>query len=139
MKNVQLLQRYRFRNNGLLPCGRVLRMVTIEPAKALGIDNVTGSLEVGKKADMITVNVRQPHLAPFGAMPVQRLVYHAMGQDVDNVIIEGDVVMENRHLTKADEKKILDDAAISFEKMLSRLGRKDVIENDRLYSLCQYV
>ena len=72
-------------------------------------------------------------------MPVQRLVYHAMGQDVDNVIIEGDVVMENRHLTKADEKKILDDAAISFEKMLSRLGRKDVIENDRLYSLCQYV
>ena len=138
MKNVQMLQRFRFRDGGLLPCGKVLRMVTMEPAKALGIDKITGSLEIGKRADIITVDVMQPHLAPFGVMPVQRLVYHAMGQDVDHVIIEGELVMEHRVLTKVDEQKLLADAEKSFAKMFERLHRTDVIENPKLYDLRQY-
>lgn len=138
MKNVQLLQRYRMKNNGFIPCGLALRLVTIEPARLLGIDGMTGSLEVGKKADIITVNVMQPHLAPFGVMPIQRLVYHAMGQDVDNVIIEGEVVMENRTLTKIDEAKMLDEAAKSFALMMKRLNRPDVLKDRRLYCLNHY-
>lgn len=138
MKNVQLLQRYRKKDNGFIPCGLALRLVTIEPAKLLGIDHMTGSLEVGKKADIITVNVMQPHLAPFKVMPIQRLVYHAMGQDVDNVIIEGEIVMENRVLTRIDESKMFAEAEKSFDLMLQRLGRKDVLENPNLYSLNQY-
>lgn len=139
MKNVQLLQRYNHRNYGLLPCGTVLRMVTIEPAKALGIDRITGSLEVGKKADVITINVEQPHLAPFGIMPIQRIVYHAMGQDVDNVIIEGEVVVRNRQITRINENSVLRNAERSFERMLSRLDRKDVIENQNLYKINQLI
>ncbi len=138
MKNVQLIQRYEHQNYGMLPCGTVLRLATIEPARALGIDHLVGSLEVGKKADIITVNVMQPHLAPFGVMPIQRLVAHAMGQDVDNVIIEGKVVMENRRLTRVDEAEILQKAAESFEKMLARLNRTDILENPNLYGLNQY-
>ena len=138
MKNVQLLQRFRKRDGGLLPCGTVLRLVTMEPAKALGIDHETGSLEAGKKADIITVNVMQPHLAPFGIMPIQRLVYHAMGQDVDNVIIDGEIVMENRVLTRVDEMEILENAEKSSQLMLERLGKPYAAENERLYDTRMY-
>ena len=134
MKNVQLFQRFRKKDAGLLPCGTVLRMATIEPAKALGIDSYTGSLEVGKKADIITVDMMQAHLVPFNVMPIQRLVYHAMGQDVDNVIIEGEIVMENRKMTLVDEKQALKNAQKSFEKMYDRLN-KDVMTNPKLYDL----
>ena len=139
MKNIQVVQRYAHQNYGLMPCGTVLRLATIEPARALGIDHLVGSLEVGKKADIITVNVMQPHLAPFGIMPVQRLVSHAMGQDVDNVIVEGEVVMENRRLTRVNEEEILQKAAESFELMMKRLNRPEFLENPNLYGLNQYV
>ena len=136
MKNVRLFQRFRKRDGTLLPCGKVLELVTIEPARALGLDHLIGSLEVGKRADIIAVNVMQPHLAPF-AMPVQRLVYHAMGQDVDLVIVDGQIAMEGRTLTQISEEKVLEDAARAFEKMISRLNRPEVMQNDKLYELRQ--
>lgn len=139
MKNVQLLQRFRKRDNGLIPCGLALRLVTIEPARLLGIDNYTGSLEIGKKADIITVDVMQPHLAPFKVMPIQRLVYHAMGQDVDNVIVEGEIVVENKRLTKIDEQEMFEKAEQSFDLMMKRLNRDDILDDKNLYSLNHYV
>ncbi len=134
MKNVQLFQRFRKKDGNLIPCGQALELVTIEPARALGMDHLIGSLEPGKRADIITINVNQPHLAPFGVMPVQRLVYHAMGQDVDMAIVDGVVAMENRRLTQIDEKKLLEDAVRAFEKMTSRLNRPEVMENPNLWS-----
>ena len=134
MKNVQLFQRFRKKDGNLIPCGQALELVTIEPARALEMDHLIGSLEPGKRADIITINVNQPHLAPFGVMPVQRLVYHAMGQDVDMAIVDGVVAMENRRLTQIDEKKLLEDAARAFEKMTSRLNRPEVMENPNLWS-----
>lgn len=135
MKNVQLLQRSSEEDTGVLPCGKVLELVTAEPARALGIYDQVGSLEKGKKADVIIVNVHQPHLAPFGVMPVQRLVYHAMGQDVDTSIIDGQVVMEHRKLLTVNEEKILQDAERAFEAMMERFGRKDVMDPGDLYGL----
>ena len=135
MKNVQLEQRIHEAYTGVLPCGKVLELVTIEPAKALGINHLVGSLEKGKKADVIVVNVHQPHLAPFGAMPVERLVYHAMGQDVETSIIDGTIVMENRKLLLADEMQILNQAERAFERMMERFGDWSVTENPALYSL----
>ena len=137
MKNVQIIQRYEYRTRNLLPCGKVLELVTIEPAKALGIDHLVGSLEVGKKADIIAVDVMQPHLAPFGVMPVQRLVYHAMGQDVDWTIVNGKVVMEDRRLMLTDEKALLRRAGEAFETMMKRLNRPELIDNPRLYDIRQ--
>ncbi|MDO4269240.1 MAG: amidohydrolase family protein [Eubacteriales bacterium] len=135
MKNVQLEQRIHEAYTGVLPCGKVLELVTIEPAKALGIDHLVGSLEKGKKADVIVVNVHQPHLAPFGAMPVERLVYHAMGQDVETSIIDGTIVMENRKLLLADETQILNQAERAFERMMERFGDWSVTKNPALYDL----
>ena len=58
------------------------------PRKALGWDDEIGSLEVGKKADAIVVDLRQPHLTPE-FMVVHRLVYEAVGNDVETVIVDG--------------------------------------------------
>ncbi len=138
MKNVQLLQRAHFRDTKLLPCGKVLEMVTIEPAKALGIDRYVGSLEVGKKADIIRVNTWQPHLTPFVDMPVQRLVYFAMGQDVDLVIVNGEIMMEGRTLTQIDERKLQQRAVEVYRKTVERAGEalgESVFENPCLYGI----
>ena len=75
----------------------VLKMATIEGAKALGISNITGSLEIGKKADIIIVDMDKPHLTPL-YNPYSQLVYAARGNDVCHSIINGRVVMEDRNL-----------------------------------------
>ena len=135
MKNVQILQRYEQSDYSLLPCGKVLEMVTIEPARALGIDHLVGSLETGKKADLIRINTKQPHLTPFIHMPVERLVQFAMGQDVDLVITDGRIRMEGRTLTDVSEEKILQDAEEVFERTMKRFGRTDIFEDPGLYDL----
>jgi cytosine/adenosine deaminase-related metal-dependent hydrolase len=85
----------------VLPVGRALRMVTIEAAQAIGWDHEIGSLEPGKKADVITVNLRQPHLVPRAHIP-QLLGYYAEGGDVANVIANGRVVMRDRTVLTVD-------------------------------------
>ena len=71
-----------------MPPGRVLEMCTIDAAKALGMDKDIGSLEVGKKADIVLVDMRRLHLYPLN-MPVSRLIYFANGNDVHTVIVDG--------------------------------------------------
>jgi 5-methylthioadenosine/S-adenosylhomocysteine deaminase len=91
-----------------------LRMATIEGAKALGLGNTTGSLEVGKKADIIVLDTNKPHLTPLYS-PYSHLVYAARGNDVSHSIINGQLVMEDRKLltlnldeimTRAREKSV---------------------------------
>ena len=93
MRKAQLLQQVHFRDRAYLPPGKLLEMVTIDAARALGWEDEIGSLEAGKKADIIVINMRQPHLMP-NFMPVHRLVYEAVGNDVETVIVDGRVVME---------------------------------------------
>ena len=70
-------------------------------------------------------------------MPVQRLVQYAMGEDVDLVIVDGEIMMEGRTLTTVDEKSILIRANGIFEKVIEEIGRKDILENPRLYDIKQ--
>jgi len=92
----------------------VARMATIEGAKVLGIDTVTGSLEVGKKADVIVLDMDKPHLTPM-YNPFSHLVYTVSGHDVRHTIINGSVVMENRSLRTLD---IIEVMAMAKEKAL---------------------
>lgn len=87
----------------LMDARTVLRMATIEGAKALGMEDVTGSLEVGKKADIILLDLDKPHLTPLYS-EYSHLAYAAGGADVDTVVINGKVVMENRRLLTIDEQ-----------------------------------
>ena len=86
----------------------VLKMATINGARALGLDQTIGSLEIGKKADLIIIDTNKPHLTPM-YNPVSHLVYAAMGSDVTTSIINGQVVMENGQLKTMDIKAVMDD------------------------------
>ncbi len=86
----------------------VLKMATSQSARALGLDQFIGSLEAGKKADLIVIDTNKPHLTPM-YNPVSHLVYAAMGSDVTTSIINGTVVMEDRKLKSLDLKKVMDD------------------------------
>ena len=82
------LQRAHFADSAFLPAGKVLGMITIDAARALGMEREIGSIEVGKRADVILLNARQAHLAPDFTAPL-RVIGHASGHDVDTVIVDG--------------------------------------------------
>ncbi len=91
----------------VLDAKTVIRMSTIDAARALGLSDITGSLEPGKKADLIVIDTKKPHLTPM-YQPESHLVYAARGSDVDCVIIDGKVVLENRRLLFLDPEKVMD-------------------------------
>ncbi|MBM3532217.1 MAG: amidohydrolase family protein [Alphaproteobacteria bacterium] len=112
--------RRHFRDARILPQGKVLEMVTIDAAKALGMDAEIGSLEVGKKADIVLVDLYKPHLMPLN-MPVYRIVSFASGADVDTVIVDGRVLMCGGEVTTVDEGEVMDAAQRETERMLERI------------------
>lgn len=86
----------------------ILKMATIEGAKVLGIDSEVGSLEVGKKADIIIVDVNKPHLCPLHDV-YSALAYSVNGADVETTIIDGKIVMENRYVQNVNEQEIMNE------------------------------
>ena len=84
----------------------VVRMATIEGAKALGMEKITGSLEAGKKADIIIIGLNEPHLTPLYS-EYSHLVYAMSGADIDTVVINGNIVMENRKLLTINETEVM--------------------------------
>ena len=96
-------------------------MTTIDAARALGMEKEIGSIEVGKKADLILVDMRKPHLYPYNMIP-SRMAYFAHGSDVDTVIVDGEILMENRVVKTVNEDDVLDNAQTEAEAILSRTG-----------------
>lgn len=89
----------------ILPAKQLLAMATVNGAEVLGLGDKTGSIEVGKRADIIFVNLEQPHLTPFYNGDI--LVYSANGADVDTVIIDGKVIMEGRKIISFDVQEVI--------------------------------
>jgi 5-methylthioadenosine/S-adenosylhomocysteine deaminase len=85
----------------------VLKMATSGGAQVLGLENLIGSIEVGKQADIIVVDMNQPHLTPL-YNPYSQLVYAARGADVKTSIIGGKIIMENRRLLTIDLPQTMD-------------------------------
>jgi 5-methylthioadenosine/S-adenosylhomocysteine deaminase len=84
----------------------VVRMATCEGARALGMENICGSLKAGMKADIIIINLNKPHLTPL-YNEYSHIVYTVNGADVDTVLIDGKVVMKNRKLLTLHEDEIM--------------------------------
>lgn len=106
----------------VVPPEKALELATIEGAKAICWDNEIGSLEVGKKADLIIVNSHGSNWVPihdFSIVP--NLVYSGCGNDVETVIINGNLVMENRHFTTIDQGAVLNDAQAAAERILNSI------------------
>jgi 5-methylthioadenosine/S-adenosylhomocysteine deaminase len=98
----------------------VLKMATIEGARTLGLEDITGSIEVGKKADIIIVDTNKPHLTPM-YNPYSHIVYSARGNDVSHSIINGQLVMEDRKLLTFDLDEILSRAKNKSKQILTWL------------------
>ena len=108
------------RDSSFMPPGKVLEMATIDAARALGVADEIGSLEPGKKADVILVNMRQPHLYP-PILPIDRLVSYASGTDVDTVMVGGRVLMRDRKVLSVDVDQVLDTAQRENEALFGRM------------------
>jgi 5-methylthioadenosine/S-adenosylhomocysteine deaminase len=89
-----------------LDAGSILKMGTLWGAAALGMEEDVGTLEVGKKADVIVVDAQSPHMTPL-YNPVSSLVYSANGADVKDVIVNGRILMKDRHIQTLDANEIM--------------------------------
>ena len=107
----------------MLPAWKMLRLATIEGAKAIGLGDQIGSLEPGKKADLIIIDIQRPHLTPIISMPVRNIapniVYSARGDEVETVIIDGKVVVENGVALTLNEEEVMIDAQNAAEEVTS--------------------
>jgi 5-methylthioadenosine/S-adenosylhomocysteine deaminase len=99
-------------------------MATIEGAKALGLAGEIGSLEIGKRADVIVIDLAQLHSAPQTDV-VSSLVYAAQAADVRTTIIDGRVLMRDRELMSLDEAKVVEGANREVMSLMTRAGLSD--------------
>jgi len=109
MKFASLLQKQHRWDPQVLPAQTVLDLATINGAKALHMDHLLGSIEEGKKADIIIIDLNTPHLTPCHD-PVSHIVYAAKGDDVYATIVNGEMLMLNGEFFTLERENILDDA-----------------------------
>jgi 5-methylthioadenosine/S-adenosylhomocysteine deaminase len=105
----------------MLPATTALMMTTIEGARALGLENEIGSLEIGKRADVIVVDLAQLHSSPRTDV-VSSLVYSAQPSDVRTTIIDGRLVMRDRELLSLDESSVVENANREAASLMARAG-----------------
>jgi 5-methylthioadenosine/S-adenosylhomocysteine deaminase len=110
----------------VLPAESLLEMVTVNAARAHGQASKTGSIEMGKRADIAIVDFEKPHLTPSFDV-VAELTRYVYGSDVDTVIIDGEFVMEDREVKSVDEREILERAREigyeTYEKTKDRMSK----------------
>ena len=117
MKTAALLHKVNTLNPIILPARQVIEMGTVNGAKAL--DSETGMLTVGKKADLIILDMKKPHLTPCFDVR-SHIVYSAKGSDVRTTIVNGKVLMDNYKVLVLDEQKVMEDAQKAAEELVER-------------------
>lgn len=124
MKMAAILNKVRHKDPTVLPAWRILRIATIEGARCLELDSLIGSIEAGKRADLIIINMRKPNLTPVLFKPIRNiafnLVYSANGSEVEMVMVDGEILVEDGKCIKVDEKKIIEEAQKAAEKLAER-------------------
>jgi cytosine/adenosine deaminase-related metal-dependent hydrolase len=118
-----------FRDEAVMTPGKALEMVTIDAARGLGLADEIGSLEPGKLADLITVDLTAPHMVPAN-MPVSRIVYFANGHDVRDVVVGGRVLLRDGAAPHLDPAAIAGEALRETEAMLDRAGLRHMVAED---------
>lgn len=133
MKFAALLTKLSARDAAVFPAWKILRMATIEAAKALGMEKEIGSLKPGKLADVIVVDLLRPHLTPILDGPVRNivpnLVYSCRGEEVEMVVIDGVVVVDNHELLTVDEKTAIAEANAAARRLQSELRKQPWAKN----------
>lgn len=120
IKAASWLQKLDYGDPTKLPARQALRMATVESARLLNLDDRVGTLEIGKKADLILIDLRKPHLQPVHQVE-SLLAYSATGADVDTVIVNGKVLMRQRRLLTIDEEELLREAQKRAKRIVEGL------------------
>jgi 5-methylthioadenosine/S-adenosylhomocysteine deaminase len=129
MRQAALIQKLVRRDATCMPTLDVLAMATLGSAAALGLGDEIGSLEVGKRADLIVVDLNRPHLWPLldrGANLVDQLVYSASGADVRTTVVDGRVLMEDGNVVTLDAAEIDEAVHREIRHLLNQAGLSHV-------------
>jgi len=121
MKSASLLQKVHHQDAGIIEPYSVLRMATAGGAKALGLSSLCGTVESGKRADLILLDIDTPHTQPINEI-FSQIVHCAKASDVKTVLVNGAVLMRDRDLTVLDGEKILADAKSANRDLMQSLG-----------------
>jgi 5-methylthioadenosine/S-adenosylhomocysteine deaminase len=119
MQQAMHYHRRHFRDSSVLPPGKVLEMITIDGAHAVGLGGETGSLETGKLADIILVDLTRPHMVPI-QMPAYRVTCFANGNDVETVIVGGKILMQGRKVLSVNEDNVIESAERAATLLIKR-------------------
>jgi len=112
MKLAALLNKIKYQDPEVVPAWRALRMATIEGARAVGLGDTVGSLELGKQADFIAIDVSKPTMLPVYTHPmrniVPNLVYSARGDEVALAAVDGKVIYAGGNIVAIDEEDYIE-------------------------------
>ena len=117
LKTASLLQKVSTLDPKVLTSDETLAMGTIKGAEALGLDSEIGSIEVGKKADIILIDRNSANMVPDSSSLSSNVIYSANGSNVDTTICNGKILMENKKLTILDEQEIYDKAKQAIKEL----------------------
>jgi len=122
MKAASLLQKVHHQDAGVIKPYDVLRMATLGGARALGLDSLCGSIEAGKRADLILVDIDSAHVQPVNDI-FSQIVHCAKASDVKTVIVDGEILMRDRQFKKLDDQKIMAEARRANRDLMHRVSR----------------
>ena len=117
LKTASLLQKVSTLDPNVLNSHEALAMGTVKGAEALGLDDEIGSIEVGKKADIILIDTESANMVPDSSTLTSNVIYSANGSNVDTTICNGKILMENKELTVLDEQEIYDKAREAIKSL----------------------
>ena len=106
LKTASLLQKVSTLDPKVLSSDEAIEMATIKGAETLGLSDEIGSIEVGKKADIILIDTNAANMTPDSSSLSSNVIYSANGTNVDTTICDGKILMENKKLTELDENEI---------------------------------
>lgn len=131
MKLVALFNKIKYKNPEVMPAWRALRMATIEGAKAIGLGDLIGSLEVGKRADFIAIDLNKPTMLPVYTNPmrniVPNLVYSARGEEVVLSVVDGKIIYKDGKFIAIDENKYLAEVG-RYPENIGKKASKEFID-----------
>ncbi len=141
MKLTALFNKIRYRDPEIMPAWEVLRMGTIEGAEAIGLGHRIGSLEAGKQADLIVVDVDTPNMLPIIDEPIRTLVpnliYAGTGKEVQTMVVAGRIVMRDREILTLVESEVRAEAQHQAQLIGERVARDPLHRDLSLLSAMQ--
>lgn len=131
MKLVALFNKIKYTNPEVMPAWKALRMATIEGARAVGLGDTVGSLEVGKRADFIAIDLSKPSMFPIFTYPmrniVPNLVYSARGDEVALSVVDGKVIYKDGAMVNINEREIMEEIA-QYPEGIGKRAAKEFFE-----------